>query len=61
MISISDLTMQYGQKTLFENATLNFDSGKRYGLIGANGTGKTTLLRILSQEERLLCAVRGSS
>ena len=51
MISISDLAMQYGQKTLFENATLNFDSGKRYGLIGANGTGKTTLLRILSHEE----------
>ena len=39
MISITDLAMQYGQKTLFENASLNFDPGKRYGLVGANGSG----------------------
>ncbi len=51
MISIAELAMQYGQKTLFENATLNFDKGKRYGLVGANGTGKTTLLRLISGEE----------
>ena len=51
MISITDLAMQYGQKTLFENASLNFDPGKRYGLVGANGSGKSTLLRIISGEE----------
>ena len=51
MISITYLAMQYGQKTLFENASLNFDPGKRYGLVGANGSGKSTLLRIISGEE----------
>ncbi|MGA1598278.1 MAG: ABC-F family ATP-binding cassette domain-containing protein [bacterium] len=51
MIAFASLTMNYGQKVLFEEASLNFDPGKRYGLVGANGVGKTTLLRLLSGEE----------
>ncbi len=51
MISLAGLTMNYGQKVLFEDVSLSFDPGKRYGLVGANGVGKTTLLRILSNEE----------
>jgi ATPase subunit of ABC transporter with duplicated ATPase domains len=42
--------MQYGSRKLFENINLRLDPGKRYGLIGANGAGKTTFLKILSGE-----------
>ena len=43
--------MQYGAKILFRDASINFDPGKRYGLVGANGAGKSTFLRILTGEE----------
>jgi ATPase subunit of ABC transporter with duplicated ATPase domains len=43
MISLAGLTMHYGSKMLFEDSSLSFNPGKRYGLVGANGTGKTTL------------------
>ena len=42
--------MRYATKTLFENITIKLDRGKRYGLIGANGAGKSTFLKILSGE-----------
>ena len=51
MIALSNLTMHYGQKVLFENVTLQFDPSKRYGIVGANGSGKSTLLRVLCGEE----------
>jgi len=51
MITITNLSMYYGTKTLFEDVNIKFDVGKRYGLVGANGTGKTTLLHLLSGEE----------
>lgn len=43
--------MQYGSEPLFENISAKFDNGKRYGLIGANGCGKSTLMKIMSGEE----------
>ena len=47
MLSIANLTMQFGPKPLFENVSVKFGSGNRYGLIGANGCGKSTLMKIL--------------
>ncbi|MFW5905117.1 MAG: ABC-F family ATP-binding cassette domain-containing protein, partial [bacterium] len=48
MISVSDLAMAYGDRTLFSGATFQLNPGERYGLVGANGSGKTTLLNILA-------------
>ncbi len=48
MISVSNLGMSYGDRTLFAGATFQLNPGERYGLVGANGSGKTTLLNILS-------------
>jgi ATPase subunit of ABC transporter with duplicated ATPase domains len=42
--------MQFGAKPLFENISAKFGDGNRYGLIGANGCGKSTLMKILSGE-----------
>jgi len=39
--------MQFGVKPLFENISVRFDGGNRYGLIGANGCGKSTFMKIL--------------
>lgn len=50
MITLSKLSMRYGAKILFKEASLQLLEGKHYGLVGANGSGKTTLLRILSGE-----------
>ena len=47
MISTSNITMQFGEKPLFENISVTFSDGYRYGLIGANGSGKSTFMRIL--------------
>ncbi len=47
MISVSNVTMQFGAKPLFENISVKFGNGNRYGLIGANGCGKSTLMKIL--------------
>jgi len=46
----SNITMQFGAKPLFENVSIKFGGGNRYGLIGANGCGKSTFMRILSGE-----------
>ncbi|WP_148193671.1 ATP-binding cassette domain-containing protein, partial [Pseudomonas syringae] len=42
MISTANITMQFGPKPLFENVSVKFGAGNRYGLIGANGCGKST-------------------
>ncbi len=42
--------MQFGDKPLFENISVNFSDGNRYGLIGANGSGKSTFMKILQGE-----------
>ncbi len=47
MITTANLTMQFGPKPLFENISVKFGNGNRYGLIGANGCGKSTLMKIL--------------
>jgi len=47
LISTSNLTMQFGAKPLFENVSAKFGNGNRYGLIGANGSGKSTFMKIL--------------
>ena len=47
MISTANITMQFGQKPLFENISAKFGNGNRYGLIGANGCGKSTFMKIL--------------
>ena len=48
MITASNITMQFGEKPLFENVSVKFGNGNRYGLIGANGSGKSTFMKILS-------------
>ncbi len=51
MITISDVSMAYGKKVLFEKVSMRLTAGNCYGLIGANGTGKSTFIKILSKEE----------
>ena len=50
MLISSNITMQFGAKPLFENVSAKFGNGHRYGLIGANGCGKSTYMKILSGE-----------
>lgn len=47
MISTANLTIQFGPKPLFENVSVKFGEGNRYGLIGANGSGKSTFMKII--------------
>ncbi|WP_133407015.1 ABC-F family ATPase [Parashewanella tropica] len=50
MITTANITMQFGSKPLFENISVKFGGGNRYGLIGANGCGKSTFMKILTGE-----------
>ncbi len=50
MISVQDLALGFGERSLFKDVNLKFTPGNCYGIIGANGAGKTTFLRILSGE-----------
>ena len=50
MISIHNLTLQFGKRVLFDDVSLKFTRGNCYGLIGPNGAGKSTLLKILAGE-----------
>lgn len=50
MITVSDLAIQFGKKPLFSDVNLKFSPGNCYGVIGANGAGKSTFLKILSGE-----------
>jgi ATPase subunit of ABC transporter with duplicated ATPase domains len=51
MITVSNLALQYGKRILYQDVNLKFTSGNCYGVIGANGAGKSTFLRLLSGEE----------
>ena len=51
MISTANISIQFGEKPLFQNISITFGKGNRYGLIGANGSGKSTLMKILSGEQ----------
>jgi ATPase subunit of ABC transporter with duplicated ATPase domains len=50
LITTANITMQFGAEPLFENISAQFGHGNRYGLIGANGCGKSTFMKILSGE-----------
>jgi ATPase subunit of ABC transporter with duplicated ATPase domains len=50
VLSTANITMQFGAKPLFENISVKFGDGNRYGLIGANGCGKSTFMKILGGE-----------
>ncbi|MGH8789932.1 MAG: ABC-F family ATPase [Cupriavidus necator] len=50
MLSTANITMQFGPKPLFENISVKFGEGNRYGLIGANGCGKSTFMKILGSD-----------
>ncbi|GAB1396245.1 MAG TPA: ATP-binding cassette domain-containing protein [Saprospiraceae bacterium] len=57
MLTVSNLGLQYGKRVLFDEVNLTFTGGNCYGVIGANGAGKTTFLKILSGQ---IDATRGS-
>jgi ATPase subunit of ABC transporter with duplicated ATPase domains len=57
MITVTDLSIQFGKRILFQDVNLRFTSGNCYGIIGANGAGKSTFLRMLSGD---LDPTRGS-
>lgn len=50
MISVADISLNFGEKKLFEDVSIKFSPGNCYGVIGANGAGKSTFLKILAQE-----------
>ena len=50
MLIANNITMQFGAKPLFENVSVKFGEGFRYGLIGANGSGKSTFMKIIAGE-----------
>lgn len=50
MLSVSNLSLRYGKRVLFEDVNIRFTEGNCYGIIGANGAGKSTFLKILSGE-----------
>ena len=57
MITVSNLAIQFGKKFLFQDVNVKFTPGNCYGIIGANGAGKSTFLRLISGE---LDSTRGS-
>ena len=50
MITVNNLSLQFGKRTLFEDVNIKFTKGNCYGVIGANGAGKSTFLKIISGE-----------
>ena len=50
MIQVNNVSLKFGKRTLFEEVNIKFTSGNCYGLIGANGSGKSTFLKLLSGE-----------
>jgi ATPase subunit of ABC transporter with duplicated ATPase domains len=50
MLATSNITLQFGARPLFENVSVKFGDGNRYGLIGANGCGKSTFMKILGDD-----------
>ena len=51
MIQACDITLQFGKRILFKDVNVKFSGGNCYGLIGANGAGKSTFLKILTGEQ----------
>ena len=50
MIQVNNVSLKFGKRTLFEDVNIKFTNGNCYGLIGANGSGKSTFLKLLSGE-----------
>ena len=50
MIQVSNVSLKFGKRVLFEDVNIKFTNGNCYGLIGANGSGKSTFLKLLSGE-----------
>ena len=50
MITVSDVSLSFSEKPLFKDVNLKFNKGNCYGIIGANGAGKSTFLKLLSGE-----------
>lgn len=50
MLSTNNVSVQFGEKPLFENVSVKFGDGNRYGLIGANGAGKSTFMKVIGGE-----------
>src|ERR1700758_2377164 len=50
MLSVSNVSMRYGSKVLFEDVSVSFVPGRRYGLTGPNGSGKSTFMKVLTGE-----------
>ena len=50
MITVNNLSVQFGKRVLFKDFNLKFNNGNCYGIIGANGTGKSTLLKVIASE-----------
>ena len=51
MLSVSNLSVQFGKRVLFDEVNISFTPGNCYGIIGANGAGKSTFLKILSGKQ----------
>ena len=51
MLSVSNLSVQFGKRVLFDEVNTQFVQGNCYGIIGANGAGKSTFLKILSRKQ----------
>ena len=51
MLSISNLSVQFGKRVLFDEVNITFNKGNCYGIIGANGAGKSTFLKIISGKQ----------
>ena len=51
MLSVSNLSVQFGKRVLFDEVNVTFSKGNCYGIIGANGAGKSTFLKILSGQQ----------
>ena len=48
MLTVSDVSLRFSDRKLFDEVNINFTAGNTYGLIGANGAGKSTFLKILA-------------
>ena len=51
MLSVNNLSVQFGKRVLFDDVNITFSAGNCYGIIGANGAGKSTFLKILSGKQ----------
>ncbi|MCA9646719.1 MAG: ATP-binding cassette domain-containing protein [Polyangiaceae bacterium] len=54
MITVSEVSMNFGEQVLFDNVNVTFNEGERYGLTGPNGAGKSTFMRIVTGEQEAM-------